>query len=407
MLTRHRPRAAVDEPQAAPAQPALQAEPARCSRASPAPSRALRRPVDRYLIWNEPNQPGLAASRSRPACARRVCTPASPHLYRGLVRAARPAIQRADPGAQVVLGELAPRGRPRRSRRAARSSPLPFLRAMGCVDRRYQPDPPRRRAAASSPRAPTPSATTRTASSSAPDQPNPDRDEAQFADLPRLFAVLDRLTRAGPDRRAGRPLRRLPDRVRLPDLAARPRASGSRLRLPDALPAAGRLPRVAAPARPRPHPLPVGGRAGRRQRRRAAGLRGLAVGPALRQRPAEAGASAASPSRSWSTTRTGRTRARFWGQVRPGSGVRSRHDPAAPPGPSARLPALLTRRCTTDAARLLDAHAAGRQRRAQYRYSWEQAAVTAGGRARRAGCRASSTCAHATRRGAWHAVATP
>ena len=59
--------------------------------------------VDRYLIWNEPNVAGWLEPQQT-CVARRVCFPASPHIYRGLVRAARPAIERADPGAQVLLG---------------------------------------------------------------------------------------------------------------------------------------------------------------------------------------------------------------------------------------------------------------------------------------------------------------
>ena len=62
----------------------------------------------------------------------------------------------------------------------------------------------------------------------APDTPNPDTDEAQFADIKRLFTVLDRLRAAPPADRQDLP----PDRVRLPDLAAGPgrRASRSRCR---------------------------------------------------------------------------------------------------------------------------------------------------------------------------------
>ena len=75
-------------------------------------------------------------------------------------------------------------------------APLPFLRALGCVDDRFRP----LRGGLCrgfQARAPTPSATTRTASASAPDERNPDRDEAQLADLDRLFRTLDRLTRRG------------------------------------------------------------------------------------------------------------------------------------------------------------------------------------------------------------------
>jgi hypothetical protein len=158
--------------------------------------------VDRYLIWNEPNQPGWLMPQY--SCVhKRVCTPVAPHLYRGLVRAARPAIEAADPGAQVLLGELAPLGRAGVSSRTP-IAPLPFLRTMACVNARYRP----LRGGAC--------AGFRPASADAfgyhphgvhngPERANPDRDQAQVADLPRLFAALDRLTRSG---RIGAPRKR-------------------------------------------------------------------------------------------------------------------------------------------------------------------------------------------------------
>ena len=150
-----------------------------------------------------------------------VCTPVSPHIYRALVRAATPAIHAADPGSEVVIGELAPVGSPPVSE-STPLAPLPFLRALGCVDERYRalrsgrcsgfqpvaadafgyhPHPVR----------------------NAPDTPNRDTDEAQFADLDRLFRVLDRLRprTVGGQRRASHG-------VRLSDLAARPRDRASR-----------------------------------------------------------------------------------------------------------------------------------------------------------------------------------
>jgi hypothetical protein len=150
--------------------------------------------VDRYLIWNEPNQSGWLQPQW--TCPRRhVCSPVAPHLYRGLVRAARPVIEAADPGAQVLLGELAPIGRRAISTRTP-IAPLPFLRTMACVDARYRP---LHRGAC---------AGFKPASADAfgyhphgvhhgPENPNPDRDQAQIADLPRLFEALDRLTRRG------------------------------------------------------------------------------------------------------------------------------------------------------------------------------------------------------------------
>ena len=65
---------------------------------------------------------------------------------------------------------------------------------MGCVDARYRPLRDRPLRAASSRAAGDASATTRTRCCSRPTSRNPDRDEAQFADLGRLFTVLDRLT---------------------------------------------------------------------------------------------------------------------------------------------------------------------------------------------------------------------
>ena len=81
--------------------------------------------VDRYMIWNEPNQPLWLQPQQE--CARhRRCSPVAPHLYRELVRAAYPAIHAADPGAQVMIGELAPQRRAdARSRNAAAPAGVP------------------------------------------------------------------------------------------------------------------------------------------------------------------------------------------------------------------------------------------------------------------------------------------
>jgi hypothetical protein len=150
--------------------------------------------VDRYLIWNEPNQPGWLQPQSR--CRRRgECTPVAPHLYRGLVRAATPAIAAADPGAQVLVGELAPTGRRSVTSRTA-LAPLPFLRAMACVDGAYRP---LRRGLCGGFKPVSASAFGYHPHSllKAPDARNPDPNEAQLGDLERLTRVLDRLTATG------------------------------------------------------------------------------------------------------------------------------------------------------------------------------------------------------------------
>jgi hypothetical protein len=145
--------------------------------------------VDRYLVWNEPNQGGWLQPQS--SCVRKVCTPVAPHEYRALVRAAAPAIHAADPGSEVIAGELAPIGQKPTNANTA-LAPLPFLREMACVDSRYRPLHGGR-CRGFKPAAfdtfgyhPHPK-------QFAPDRANPNQDEAQFADLPRLFAVLDRL----------------------------------------------------------------------------------------------------------------------------------------------------------------------------------------------------------------------
>jgi hypothetical protein len=150
--------------------------------------------VDRYLLWNEPNQPGWLQPQWE-CKRRRDCSPVAPHIYRNLVRAATPAIHAADPGSEVVIGELAPIGNSPISNNTP-IAPLPFLRAMGCVDERYRTlrrgrckgfKPARADAFGYHPHP----------VKNAPDAPNPDINEAQFADLSRLFAVLDRLKARG------------------------------------------------------------------------------------------------------------------------------------------------------------------------------------------------------------------
>jgi hypothetical protein len=69
--------------------------------------------VDRYSIWNEPNwNTWLAPAKEAPS------------LYRKLYRAGYAAIKRVDPGAQVLICELAPVGGGRAI------APLKFLRAL-------------------------------------------------------------------------------------------------------------------------------------------------------------------------------------------------------------------------------------------------------------------------------------
>ena len=153
--------------------------------------------VDRWLIWNEPNQPGwlLPQRDCKGKGRKRTCTPRSPHVYRSLYNAASQAIERADPGAQVLIGELAPVGDDPTKSDWRPLSPMPFLRALGCVDDRFKRIRGGRCRGFKAPRADAfgyhPHGKRQP-----PEKRNPDRGEAQLGDLGRLFGTLDRLTRA-------------------------------------------------------------------------------------------------------------------------------------------------------------------------------------------------------------------
>jgi hypothetical protein len=148
--------------------------------------------VSRYLIWNEPNQPGWLEPQS--SCSRARCTPVAPHLYRALVRAAYPAIKEADPRAPVVIGTLAPRGGDGDTTESP-LRPLVFVRAMACVNRNLRPVTERYcrrfRPALADGFSIHPHGVL-----NAPDQPSTDRDDARMGDLPRVERLLDRLSSA-------------------------------------------------------------------------------------------------------------------------------------------------------------------------------------------------------------------
>lgn len=149
--------------------------------------------VHRYIIWNEPNIPGWLQPQF--TCQGTRCTPESPHVYRGLVRAAYPEVKLADPTSTVLMGALAPRGH-KPTRRNAQMRPLEFIRALGCVNARY------RRIRTGSCRGFQPPTADGFAYHPhgvlrAPDEPAPERDNAAIADLGRLGSTLDRVTRAG------------------------------------------------------------------------------------------------------------------------------------------------------------------------------------------------------------------
>jgi hypothetical protein len=111
------------------------------------PKVALPR-VSFWTIWNEPNQPGWLAPQYRSLDGRLV--PLAPVLYRAYVDAGWAALHATGHGGdKILVGELAPEGCAAGGAgncgayRAAPEEepipPIPFLRAMYCVNASYRP----------------------------------------------------------------------------------------------------------------------------------------------------------------------------------------------------------------------------------------------------------------------------
>jgi hypothetical protein len=143
--------------------------------------------VDRYMLWNEPNSGAFMLPQSRKGKI------VSAQVYRNLVRAAYPAVKSADPGAQVLIGALAPKGR---LRNGGTTSPLAFLRAFGCVDSRLHKV---RKGACKHYKAPIGDgfAVHPYGSKTAPDFAPKTADDINLVSLGRIESTLDRLHRMG------------------------------------------------------------------------------------------------------------------------------------------------------------------------------------------------------------------
>jgi hypothetical protein len=95
--------------------------------------------VSYWTIWNEANQPGWLYPQWRAVASRRVMN--SPRLYRLYVDAAFAALARTGhrPATDTILiGELAPEGSEATADGDA-IPPIPFIRALYCVDSAYAP----------------------------------------------------------------------------------------------------------------------------------------------------------------------------------------------------------------------------------------------------------------------------
>jgi hypothetical protein len=95
--------------------------------------------VGYWTIWNEPNQPGWLQPQWRVVAGQRVLN--SPRLYRLYVDAAFAALTRTGHGPAtdtILIGELAPEGS-EGDRDADPVPPMPFVRALYCVDASFKP----------------------------------------------------------------------------------------------------------------------------------------------------------------------------------------------------------------------------------------------------------------------------
>jgi len=86
--------------------------------------------VDEYILWNEPNHQGLLLPQWNGT------TPASPGIYRAMVRSAYAAIKSVRNDAKVLIGNTSSTGG---KRGIGPVAPLEFVRALACVDAQMRP----------------------------------------------------------------------------------------------------------------------------------------------------------------------------------------------------------------------------------------------------------------------------
>ncbi len=88
--------------------------------------------VNDFILWNEPNHQGLLL----PQWEADKTTPASPRVYREMVRAGYAAVKSVRKKAKVLVGNTSSTGG---TRGAGPVPPLEFLRDLACVDRKLKP----------------------------------------------------------------------------------------------------------------------------------------------------------------------------------------------------------------------------------------------------------------------------
>jgi hypothetical protein len=88
--------------------------------------------VDEFVLWNEPNIPALLL----PQWGADGTTPASPAIYRAMVRAAYPAMKAVRHRVKILIGNTSSTGGKRGTGAVA---PLEFIQGLACVDAKLQP----------------------------------------------------------------------------------------------------------------------------------------------------------------------------------------------------------------------------------------------------------------------------
>jgi hypothetical protein len=158
---------------------------------APAPTEPLP-DVDEFALWNEPNHQGLLL----PQWEADGTTPASPRVYRAMVRAAYAAVKSVRKHVTVLIGNTSSTGG---KRGVGPVPPLEFLRDLACVNRELHP-------------LTTPDCANFTTlpgdgwahhpysqneRPSRTSKPSLEPDDLRLADLPKLAATLDALVKMG------------------------------------------------------------------------------------------------------------------------------------------------------------------------------------------------------------------
>jgi len=148
--------------------------------------------VDSFALWNEPNHQGLLL----PQWKADKRTPASPAVYRAMLRAGYAAVKQARRSASVLIGNTSSTGG---VRGVGPVAPLEFLRELACVDAQLKPR--RTSECANFTRLPGDGWAHHPYSQnerpSRVSQPRKEAGDLRMADLPQLASTLDRLVKMG------------------------------------------------------------------------------------------------------------------------------------------------------------------------------------------------------------------